>query len=44
VQGTDMNIILEMGFNKPHKSTSALVESLTALFFVNKGDESIKYL
>ena len=43
MQGTDMNIALGLGFNKPHKSTTALAESLIALPFVNKGDENIKY-
>jgi len=38
-----MNIALGLGFNKPHKSTTALAESLIALPFVNKGDENIKY-
>jgi hypothetical protein len=39
-----MNIALGLGFNKPHKSTSALVESLMALSFLKKCDEIMKYL
>jgi len=39
-----MNIALELGFDKPHKSTSALVESLIALPFVKKGEANVKCL
>jgi hypothetical protein len=38
VLGTDINIALVLGFNKPHKSTSALTEC-----FVKKGEENINF-